>query len=290
MSTAAEVFRALQRQARQAGRLTQELLELYVLEGFLARLADSPHRDLFVLKGGVLLAAFGNRRPTRDVDLAALDVSNKLNTIQGLVCDILQIPLDDGLEFAVDSVSGETIREEDEYSGVRISARAKLYTAKLNFHVDVNVGDPIDPAPTDVSVPRLVAGEPIRLRGYPIHMVLAEKTVTAIQRGTANTRWRDYGDIWTLTRHHQIDGSQLHKAVITVGAHRKATLASLTETLDGYAEIAQSKWAAWRHRLNNKSLPEQFSEVVAAVISFGEPALSGTCVDLTWDPTNRKWG
>jgi hypothetical protein len=44
---------------------------LYILEGFLARLAESPAREKFVLNGGVLLASFDNRRPTRDVDGAA---------------------------------------------------------------------------------------------------------------------------------------------------------------------------------------------------------------------------
>ena len=85
-------------------------------------------------------------------------------------------------------VSAEVIREEDDYSAVRVHVETRLASARLPFHVDVNVGDPIWPEPITVALPRLRGGEPIELRGYPIHMVHAEKIVTAAQRGTANTR------------------------------------------------------------------------------------------------------
>lgn len=56
--------------------------------------------------------------------------------------------------------------------------------------MDINVGDPIWPEPQEVRLPRLLEGELV-IRGYPLEMVLAEKIVTALARGTANTRWRD---------------------------------------------------------------------------------------------------
>ena len=61
----------LQNLARRSGRLTEELHQLYVLECFLDRLVRSSYADRFVLKGGVLLAAYDMRRPTRGVDLRA---------------------------------------------------------------------------------------------------------------------------------------------------------------------------------------------------------------------------
>jgi Nucleotidyl transferase AbiEii toxin, Type IV TA system len=240
----------LQRQARQNGRLTAELLQLYALEGFLARLEASPARDQFVLKGGVLLAAFGNRRPTRDIDLSGIDVKNDAATVLNLVRSVLTIPLpeDDGLTYQADSASVEVIREEGNYSGVRVSATATRASARLTFHVDVSVGDPIYPEPTTVAVPRLRGGQPITLTGYPMAMVHAEKIVTAVQRGTANTRWRDFGDIWTLSRHHPTTGVELQDAITAVATSRNATLLPLDEVLDGYDTIGQAKWAAWRQK------------------------------------------
>jgi len=102
----------LQRQARQAGRLTAELFQLYALEGVLARLAASPARDHFVLKGGVLLAAFGNRRPTRDVDLSAVELRNDAATVLDLVRSVLTISLpedDDWLPEQFSDVLGAVI-------------------------------------------------------------------------------------------------------------------------------------------------------------------------------------
>ncbi len=266
-------------------------MELYVLEGFLARLSISPLREQFVLKGGVLLAAFGNRRPTRDVDLSASQTSNDAANVLGLIREILSVELgvDDGLVFEFDSLAAEVIRDEDQYSGVRVSARATLDRARLSFHIDVNVGDPIYPEPTTVDVPRLLDGDPIRLRGYPMHMVLAEKIVTAIQRGTVNTRWRDFGDIWTLTRHHEVDGGALQEAISVVAHHRSAQLAPLIEALDGYADIGQTKWANWRRKGNNLSLPEQFGEVVMAITAFGDPVLDGQVSGRKWDPNVSQW-
>ncbi|MBS9535234.1 nucleotidyl transferase AbiEii/AbiGii toxin family protein [Mycobacterium sp. M1] len=288
---AGQAYLDLQAQAKASGRLTDELIQLYVLEGFLARLAVSPVRQRFVLKGGVLLAAFGNRRPTRDIDLAGLAVSNDVQTVLELVRSVLGVPLtaDDGIEFDPGSARAEAIREEDEYAGVRVSVGARLARGRTRFHVDVNVGDPIWPEPTLVLVPRLRGGEPIAIAGYPLHMVYAEKIVTAAQRGTANTRWRDFADIWTLSHHHRVGGSDLQHGIGEVARHRHTALAPLREVLDGYADIAQARWAAWRRRTSSNHLPEAFDVLLDGVIEFADPAITGTANGHTWDPGIELW-
>ncbi len=184
-----DAYLDLQNVARRTNRQTQELLQLYVLEGFLARLAASTMRERFVLKGGVLLAAFGSRRPTKDVDLAGRDLANDTTTMLELVRSVVTIEpaVKDGIDFSADTATAEVIREEDDYSGVRVQVDTRLASARLPFHVDVNVGDPIWPEPITVALPRLRGGEPIELRGYPIHMVHAEKIVTAVQRGPSSS-------------------------------------------------------------------------------------------------------
>lgn len=286
-----DAYLDLQNAARRARRPTQELLQLYVLEGFLARLAASGVRDRVVLKGGVLLAAFDSRRPTRDVDLAGLDVAIDTDTVLDLVRGVLAVtsPIDDGFEFVPQAATAEVIREEDDYSGVRVHVEASLASAKLPFHVDVNVGDPIWPSPTTVAVPRLRGGDPIELPGYPIHMVHAEKIVTAIQRGTANTRWRDFGDIWQLSRHHPVAADDLARAIDEVASHRRATLLPLAEVLDGYAELGQDRWVRWRRRSSSTHLPEQFGPVLDAVIAFADPVLTGTAAGKGWSHATESW-
>lgn len=281
----------LQRRAKEGRRNTQELLQLYILEGFLARLSRSPSSEKFVLKGGVLLAAFGSRRPTRDVDLAGQDLGNSEVEIVALIRSVLEVrlPEDDGIEFDAVAVRSEIIREDDEYSGVRVSADARIATSRHTFHVDVSVGDPIVPSPTLVSVPRLLGGEPISLNGYPLHMVHAEKVVTAVQRGVANTRWRDFGDIWVLSRSQALGGADLQAAIREVAQHRRAKLIPLADVLDGYPQLAQSRWAAWRNRQSRDELPEQFADLLAEVIAFAEPAITDDLTDVSWSPEDGTW-
>ena len=164
----------LKQLAKEQGRLSEELMKLYALEGFLARLAVSAYADQLVLKGGVLLAAYATRRPTRDVDLEGLRLSNNVDHLLGVVAAIASINQEDGLSFDLDSLRTETIRDGDDdlYRGVRIHLEARLATARLAIGVDVSVGDPIIPEPQDIDLPRLLVAEPVRLKGYPIAMVL----------------------------------------------------------------------------------------------------------------------
>jgi predicted nucleotidyltransferase component of viral defense system len=280
----------LRRAARAAGRLTDEYLRLYILEGFLARLATSQHADALVIKGGVLLAAYDIRRPTVDVDVAAQGIRGQIDQIRDLVVSIASQPVDDGIVFDSMAVQAEQIRHEDAYAGVRVSLTASLATAVIRFHVDVNVGDPIWPEPDYVHLPRLLGGE-ITLRGYPLPMVLAEKIVTAVARGTANTRWRDFADVYLLTGAHTMYADIAQQAIRMVAGHRKITLRPLRVVHDGYADLGQAKWAAWRRKQKlDAVLPEQFRDVLVAVWAFTDQLLGADTAHAKWRTDTRQWG
>ena len=125
----------------------------------------------------------------------------------------------------------------------------------------------------------VLLGGSIQLLGYPLPMVLAEKIVTAVQRGSANTRWRDYADIYLLSNRHEVDTDQLQAAITTVANHRRAVLIPLRQILDDYALRAQQRWAAWRRkqRLDDR-LPESFGDLLESVITFTDPALTTTTI------------
>ena len=125
-------YLALQRLARAQGRATAELLQLYVLESFLRRLARSQHSSTLVLKGGVLLAAFDLRRATRDVDVLALRADNDPAAVQRLITDILSVDAEDGVTFLQETVAVAVIRDDAIYPGVRASLDAHLATARSN--------------------------------------------------------------------------------------------------------------------------------------------------------------
>lgn len=280
----------LQALARRQGRDTQELLTLYALEGWLARLAATVHRGSLVLKGGMLLAVFDQRRPTRDLDLHAQRLAGDAETVGALVAEIAAVPVDDGLAFDASSVSAQPIREGDAYQGVRVSVDARLHTARLTPKVDVNVGDPIWPAPQEIELPRLLGGQPLRLRGYPLPMVLAEKLVTAIARGTASTRWRDFADVYLLTGDRHLAAVDLVAAIDAVAAHRGVELVELATVLDGFGQQAQAKWDPWRRRQDLADrLPADFDTVLDRVTAFADPLVGGAIAEGSWDPGRRRW-
>ena len=140
-TTAGRAYLDLRKKARQDRRPVDELLQMYVLESFLARMSAARPADRFVLKGGVLLAVFGERRPTRDIDLQAQSIANDPATVRTAITDIATLSLDDGVVFDTRGATAETIREEDQYQAVRVSMTATPATARPTFHVDVSVSD-----------------------------------------------------------------------------------------------------------------------------------------------------
>jgi predicted nucleotidyltransferase component of viral defense system len=279
----------LQREAKRTGRPTDELIQLYALECFLDRLVRSKFAETFILKGGVLLAALEARRPTRDIDFAARAIENTTEKVLSAVQTIAAISLEDGMEFDSIGATAETIREEDSYSGIRVTLGGTLSRAVVRFHVDVNIGDPIWPGPQQISVPRLIDGV-IVVRGYPLEMVLAEKIVTALERGTANTRWRDFVDIYALTRRFAVNAQMLKSSMQRVAKFRNAELAPLGTALNGYAAIAQTRWRAWlRKQRLDSTIPTDFSIVIEQVVSFADPLIVGDAAQSGWNPVQGKW-
>jgi len=291
MNIAEQRFRELQTLARNTGRNTQELLILYVLEGFLSRVSESSYRDLLILKGGVLLSALNSRRPTRDIDFATNSLNNNEKNVLNVCREIASSIQNDGIVFDVGAASARVIRDEDEYSGVRVSMSASIDQAKISFHIDVNVGDPIVPGVENIKVPRLLnSTDYIELLGYPISMILAEKIVTAIQRGSANTRWRDFGDIYGLSRRHSILFSELKTSVDTVAEYRLVELTTLRENLEGYAEIGKIKYENWRQKQDQPDLPEVLGELLQAIYIFSDPVIGGSeRTKISWNPFTLNW-
>jgi hypothetical protein len=258
-------YLALQRLARTQRRTTAELLQLYVLEAFLRRLVRSPHVERFVLKGGVLMAAFDLRRATRDIDLLALQTDNDPAEVERLVVEVASVPVEDGVVFRVDSVAREPIREDDVYPGVRVVLEARLATAHLKFSVDLNVGDPVVPGPRRTTVPVLLGDDGIEVLAYPKAMVVAEKLVTAMQRGRASTRWRDFADLYVLVPGDLMEADVV-AALATVASHRGTALQPLSELLADMPRDAQPRWATWRDRQGaQERVPEDFGAVLDAI-------------------------
>jgi predicted nucleotidyltransferase component of viral defense system len=282
-----EIYLRLQRLARESGRGTQEVLELYVHERFLARLSQSRYREQFVLKGGLLLTVHGVRRATRDADLLARALSNEPAAMEAVVAEIAELDVrDDGVVFDTSSTRSQIIREEAEYGALRIKMDAGLSSARLRLQLDISVGDPVDPEPIDYA--ELLGGE-FEILGYPLEQTLAEKIATMVVRGNANTRERDWADVYLLAERHEIPASGLGEALEATAKHRKHDLQPLREVIDTLPEARQAPWLAFRERAGvDPVTPESLADVVTAVMTFADPVLGGQRTG-TWNPRSQAW-
>jgi hypothetical protein len=288
-TAAGRAYNDVRNLARRQNRDPAEYITLYALEGFLTRLVASEFAADFVLKGGVLMAAFAARRPTRDIDFAAQGFANDTPELEHRVRSILAVPVDDGLEFDSAAISAEPIRDDADYSGVRVRFTARLATAQVALHIDVNFGDPIWPAPTEAVLPLLLGGT-LRLSGYPDHMVLAEKIVTALERGEQNTRWRDFTDIAAIAQSRLIRGSDLREAISTVARYRHVDVEPLGPLVSGMPTLVQRKWQTWRKKQRlEHSTPVSFAELLEACLAFAEPVLADNATHLSWNSGSHSW-
>jgi predicted nucleotidyltransferase component of viral defense system len=288
-TTGGRAYLDLQARARREGRPTDELLVLYVLERFLFRVSVSGYRDRLVLKGGMLLAALDERRPTADVDLLAEAIDNDIETIAAVVREVLAIDVDDGVRFDVSDLRAVAIRDADPYSGVRITVPAQIDRARHPLRIDINVGDPVTPEPVEVSYPSLL-GDPFDLVGYPLETVLAEKIVTMVDRGDATTRDRDFADVFLLAGRHTVDAARLSAAVRATGAHRGSDLRPLRSVLVDLATTRQGDWTRFLARSGlADAAPANFAEAIEVIADFADPILDGSLTSGGWDPAARRW-
>ena len=121
-----------------------------------------------------------------------------------------------------------------------------LATARIKLNLDVNFGDPDTPGPGTISLPTPLEGPPIEILGYPIVTVLAEKVSTAVQLGEANTRIRDYVDLYNLTGSHPLDFPQTRDALLATAAHRRISLRPLSTAIGQLADTRAGAYRTYR--------------------------------------------
>lgn len=306
---AARVYGQLRTVARAAQRSTNSYLVLYATERFLERLTRSRYREDFILKGGVLLAAYQVRRPTKDADMQVVDQSLDEEFVRSMVTEVagmragVSVPgaasdgaLDDGVSFDVAALQATLIRdgEDDQYAGFRVKFDATVHSARSRLQLDISTGDPVHPTPQVVRIPSVLPGMDVQILGYPLEAVVAEKTVTMLQRGAANTRWRDFLDVRALASQHRFEAATLGRAVQAVARYRQVDLAPLTPLVGEFDN--QRRWSEWLRNLEmDPTVRTLWCEPVLVdqvriVAAFIDPVLTGQVGAQTrWDPTSWTW-
>lgn len=238
----------------------------YGSERLLYRLSISPHAGNYLLKGALLFSLWYDQphRPTRDVDLLGFGPDN-IDTAVAAFRDICSIAVEDGIVFDPASVKGSVIRKDAGYGGVRIDLQAKLDAAHIVLQVDIGFGDAVTPAPESVRYPVLLDDLPAPLlRSYPKYTVVAEKFHAVCLLGMANTRMKDYFDLWVLLTEGGLDAAELRRAVEATFSRRQLAIPDTIPSglSDAFAQdgAKQAQWAAFLKK--NRLQPLDLIEVV----------------------------
>jgi predicted nucleotidyltransferase component of viral defense system len=250
----ASVRQRLLNLAKTRGQPLELLLTRYALERLLHRLSLSPHRERFVLKGALLLTTWFDEphRATRDLDLLGFGDPSE-DALLSVFRDVMTITADDGVSFDTAKLKIQPIREDLEYGGSRLSTIAALSGARISIVIDVGFGDAIEPGAEDIDLPVLLDMPSPHLRAYPLETVIAEKLHAMVALGMANSRMKDYYDVWMLTRTFALDPGRLQRAIDATFARRSTPLlSSVPEGLsDAFAANAgkQAQWQAFARNL-----------------------------------------
>lgn len=289
----ASVRQRLLNRSRERGEDFNYLLTRYANERLLYRIASSRYRDQFVLKGAALFEVWSDDsyRATRDIDLLGFGdaTTDRLEQIFRELCAVEVEP--DGLTMLAGSVRAEEIAGLEAYGGVRMRLIADLDGARISLQVDVGFGDVITPDATEADFPTLLDFPAPRLRAYPRETVVAEKFEAMVRFGLANTRLKDFYDLWTLARIFPFGGALLSRALAATFTQRGTPLPAETPTALGPEFVDDpAKQRQWTAFLRRTGLDETIAlaDVADLLRSFLLPpasaAGSGETFSRTWPP------
>lgn len=181
----------------------QAVLQNFMLERLLERVATSDYKDKIILKGGMLIASMIGigSRTTMDMDATVRGYPLSDEAIQNAFAEICSIPLNDDVILTLNSIT--PIRDEDEYGGFRLMINAKYETINTPLKVDITTGDIITPEAVRYTFHSSFEEKKIEIWAYNIETILAEKVETILRRSVLNTRPRDFYDVYILMKTHQ---------------------------------------------------------------------------------------
>lgn len=273
---AASVYARLLKRTEPGAEQFQFVLMRYGAERLMYRLSQSEHAANFVLKGAMMFLVWtgAQYRATKDMDLLALK-SASVERLRDIFRDLCELPVaQDGLAFESDSVKAEEIREDNLYQGVRVTLVTRLGKARVPIQVDIGFGDAVTPKPVQTDFPTLLDFPAPRLAMYPRETVVAEKFEAMVRLGLANSRMKDFYDIWALSREFDFDGGVLSAAIQATFKRRTTALTPtmpLALTLEFTSDpLKQTQWKAFVRRSRLKLATEGLEQVVAEIKSFLE--------------------
>ena len=232
-------------------RKAQTLIRNYIMERFLERVSLSRYRNNFILKGGLLVAAIVglDTRATMDIDTTVKSLRLDTENARRIIEEIIAVEIPDGVNFHITKVTD--IMEEHDYSGIRFMLEASIDNLRQAIKIDISTGDIITPRAVEFSYRLMFEDRSISLLTYNLETLLAEKMETIMSRGTANTRMRDFYDIYVISSQKSFDQDVLKNAFYATSEKRE-TIVQIPDFMDTISliesdEVMKSQWENFRN-------------------------------------------
>ena len=276
----ASIHQRLLNKAMADRRPFNELLQYYAIERFLFRLGQSSYCQNFVLKGALAFLTWQVplTRPTRDMDFLGF-TENSVDNLVHIVQDICALTPenDDGIIFDPQTVEGTVIKEDAEYSGVRVAFLGYLGKAKINMRLDVGFADIITPHPNEIELQTILEGssKPC-IRAYPPETVIAEKFQAMVDLGMANSRLKDFYDLWFMANTMEFDFGLLKEAITITFKNRGTSLPQSTPIAftEEFAAQKQIQWATFLKKNQLMDVPTRLYDVIQGLTRFFTPLVN----------------
>lgn len=292
VNIAQSVHQRLLTQAKDTGRPFNELLQHYAIERFLYRLGQSKHAEKLLLKGALLLRVWQipMARPTMDIDVLGRTAGTP-DALAAILRECMTLGVeDDGMRYDPESITTEAITLDADYQGWRIRFQGLLGTARVTMQVDVGIGDVVYPAPIWIDYPALLDQPVPHLLAYTPENAIAEKYQAIVELDMANSRMKDFHDIWTLAHNLEFDGEILSEAIRKTFERRKTEVPNSVPTAftSEFSED-KTKQTQWRAFLNKGLATREevtLVDVAQVLRSFllppTEALVSGTAFKMRW--------
>ena len=297
MISAESVKARLKNQAIACGKTFQEVLTAYGLERTVYRLAVSEYVDRFTLKGGIFLYALFEgefARATRDIDLLARNMPNNAEDMRSVFENIFSIECDDALWYNIDTLVVRNITEFKKYHGVNVSIMAYLDNTRVPVSIDVGFGDVVYPNRVKMEFPVLLNMAVPEVYAYSIPSVISEKFEAIVSLGDANTRYKDFYDIYILADRYDINGTELREAIKETFGHRGTGYDDIFAFTDDFitSEIHQNRWKAFLKK--KKTLVNvELNDVVELLRTMLLPIVESITQDreyvALWNHEFKRW-
>ena len=297
MISAISVKDRLKKQAIEEKKTMQDKIVMYGLERTIYRLSISEYAERFTLKGGIFLYALFNgdyTRATTDIDILAQCISNDIEEMKKVFKEIFSIKCDDALRFDLNTLDVIYITEFKEYHGVKVSILGHLDKTKVPISIDIGFGDIVYPERMKMDFPVLLDMDIPKVYAYSINSVVAEKFEAFVSLGLANSRYKDFYDIYVLSDRYNFDGKELTNAIKETFNHRGTSFDDIVAFEDGFADD-ETRLMRWTSFVKKKKalIKLDFEETVQLLKILLFPIVDAIkkneLFERTWSHEKKMW-